>query len=828
MKTRVQLSDLDDFLTFPQPSTDKLSDPFRLKVRAFLSKHGYLPSPPSICSSLLVWQIYFRIGESNRDSEENKEIVTLDAVEEDVQCSRSVYCDQCRVIGWSGHPVCTKRYHFIIRSNILSSVGHQKLCTNCGDQLLVSNFRCKSCNCELSASDLKDWARLQLEDTTHLLHGVLHVNGYGHLLRVNGREGGSRFLSGRDIMSFWDRMCAALGARKVSVMDVSKKYGLEYRLLHAVTNGHTWYGNWGFEFGAGSFALTLSAYRRAVDCLSTLPLSLFFQAREPRTRLQDVITFYQAHSESPLRTMRELFCFLLELISKSKPSNDSKDSVSCSSVLCSWTRDDIELVQQSMIKVLQVAGGSGWVSWRGLKGSAFRLASSELLDYCLKVLEGKVLDDARMVLSRCNPETDNIEYRLVPRSDRSALLAIESNFPSRSHILRDLEFLYCALLNPQTMPNHYRSKAVQEQAISSAVKLLDCKQFVKEYHSERVVTTKPNALAFSCRVELMDQPLDYTAPPPELIFLPPNATMRDLKMEAAKAFQDVYLLFRWFQVEEMLGYGEMGESSQVKMLIGSGCSITVLGKLSFVEEVQQFRMERGVEKWTVSCRCGAKDDDGERMLACDGCGLWQHTRCVGVNDLDPVPETFSCLGCKSLKQPLRHIGTDIGLASGRRGKYGKKSALDPSYSMIGLGKSKPGKSKDKNPALYRTGKGPFRAGLKRKESSALATESPTVSGSSSITNSMEEYSEALAIETASGSYFGTLSRCTSASQDGDVYISKLDSPNPSSGTTSEETTTVLDTCSSDFGYSKRAKISCKNDQDACQSKSGLKIRFTVR
>lgn len=194
-------------------------------------------------------------------------------------------------------------------------------------------------------------------------------------------------------------------------MDVSKKYGLEYRLLHAVTNGHTWYGNWGFEFGAGSFALTLAAYRRAVDCLSTLPLSLFFQAREPRTRLQDVITFYQAHSESPLRTIRELFCFLLELISKSKPSNDTKDPVSCSSVLCSWTRDDIERVQQSMIKVLQVAGGSGWVSWRGLKGSAFRLASTELLDYCLKVLEGKVLDDGRMVLSRCNPETDNIEYR---------------------------------------------------------------------------------------------------------------------------------------------------------------------------------------------------------------------------------------------------------------------------------------------------------------------------------------------------------------------------------------------------------------------------------
>lgn len=30
----------------------------------------------------------------------------------------------------------------------------------------------------------------------HLLHGMVHANGFGHLARVNGREGGSRQLSG--------------------------------------------------------------------------------------------------------------------------------------------------------------------------------------------------------------------------------------------------------------------------------------------------------------------------------------------------------------------------------------------------------------------------------------------------------------------------------------------------------------------------------------------------------------------------------------------------------------------------------------------------------
>jgi hypothetical protein len=27
--------------------------------------------------------------------------------------------------------------------------------------------------------------------------------------------------------------------------------------------------------------------------------------------------------------------------------------------------------------------------------------------------------------------------------------------------------------------------------------------------------------------------------------------------------------------------------------------------------------------------CGTQDDDGERMIACDVCGIWMHTRCSG-------------------------------------------------------------------------------------------------------------------------------------------------------------------------------------------------------
>lgn len=64
-----------------------------------------------------------------------------------------------------------------------------------------------------TTDDIEDWVCHQLEDTTHLLHGVIHSNGYGHLLRVNGREGGSRVLSGCHIMDFWDRLCKTLAVR---------------------------------------------------------------------------------------------------------------------------------------------------------------------------------------------------------------------------------------------------------------------------------------------------------------------------------------------------------------------------------------------------------------------------------------------------------------------------------------------------------------------------------------------------------------------------------------------------------------------------------------
>ena len=55
--------------------------------------------------------------------------------------------------------------------------------------------------------------------------GSVHSSGYGHLMRLNGREGGSKTASGRQLMSLWDAICQQLRVVAVSTEDVSNKVG---------------------------------------------------------------------------------------------------------------------------------------------------------------------------------------------------------------------------------------------------------------------------------------------------------------------------------------------------------------------------------------------------------------------------------------------------------------------------------------------------------------------------------------------------------------------------------------------------------------------------
>ncbi|XP_076942343.1 PHD finger protein At1g33420-like [Bidens hawaiensis] len=612
MKRRVTTN----FLTFPTGEI-LATRPFRLTLRGFLLRHALQP-PSSLVQHLLTWQVLF-------DGD-----VCLDVVEEDVMRSRSVYCDQCRVVGWSGNPVCGKRYHFIIKSDGTSISGN-KPCAGCGALVHLSDSRCKSCNHVMKTEDIEDWLYNQLDHTNHLLHGVVHMNGYGHILRVNGREGGSWFLSGSHIMDFWDRLCRALGVRQVSVMDVSKKYGLEFRLLHSVIKGHPWYGDWGYKFGGGSYGISYEAYNNAIETLANMPLSMLsVKAGKPRTHLNDMVSFYQSLSSQELVTSRDLFRCLTTLLHDANKNRTmggdywttKRVRLSDSRVFCVWDMGDIVRVEEAMLRVLKAVSGSGWVSWGSLRGAVCKVGRPELLDYCLKELKGKRASDGLVVNARSNPGSGFIEYRLEPDSSNASNIGSVTSCPSEDTLMRDLKYLYEALLHPQLMVS-FMPFTMRDKMVNSATMILDCKQFVKNYHPERsFLEANPGSLILSCKPELDEQTEENVInPPAEHIIVPANATVYDVKLEASKAFQEVYLVLRRFQAEEVVGYRGVYESTQIKAMLGSNTTVNVVGKCLGKSGLSRFRMERGEETWTLDCSCGAKDDDGERMLACDVCGV---------------------------------------------------------------------------------------------------------------------------------------------------------------------------------------------------------------
>ncbi|XP_071690357.1 PHD finger protein At1g33420-like isoform X2 [Rutidosis leptorrhynchoides] len=546
---------------------------------------------------------------------------------------------------------------------------------------MLSFCRCKSCNHVMTTEEVEDWMYKQLEDTNHLLHGVVHANGFGHLLRVNGREGGSRVLSGAHIMDFWDRICKVLGVRQVSVTDVSKKYGMEFRLLHSVVKGNPWYGDWGYEFGAGSYAITREDYKNAIETLANVPLYTFSsQGSKPQTHLQDLIAFYQSRSELEIETVRDLFRYLTTLMHNAAKNRtmvgrtSKKAKPSECRVLSVWNASDIVLVEEAMFRVLRAVSGTSWVSLRSLRGAVCRVGPPELLDHCLKELKGKQVPNGMVVDARSNPESGALEYRLEPGSlplisaHRDDPIAI---CPSEDLLLRDLRYLYKALLYPRSMVNHVPITK-SNTMVNSAMKLLDCKQFVKNYHPESLYSkANPNSLILSCKPELTEQ-ISLNLPP-EYIILSPNATIHYLKVEASKAFQEVYIILRRFQAEELVGHTGVDDSTKIKLLGGSKVeTLTLRGKCQ--NGLSKFRMERGEETWTMDCRCGAQDDDGERMLACDVCGVWQHTRCAGIPDCNMAPGKFVCCKCDHvrdgngamLKGSLFEVGGKVDLFRGCR------------------------------------------------------------------------------------------------------------------------------------------------------------------
>ncbi|ERN12720.1 hypothetical protein AMTR_s00043p00044190 [Amborella trichopoda] len=144
--------------------------------------------------------------------------------------------------------------------------------------------------------------------------------------------------------------------------------------------------------------------------------------------------------------------------------------------------------------------------------------------------------------------------------------------------------------------------------------------------------------------------------PPELVVLPLHASVGDLRAKAERILCNTYYLMEGF-VEQDLIWPQGLEVSEVELLfhvaqLGMGMGVWVRGKRG-ESGAASLRYEGGAEEWRMECECGARDDDGERMVASDLCEVWQHTWCLGIPDAEEVAHLCFCDRCASaLLQPL--------------------------------------------------------------------------------------------------------------------------------------------------------------------------------
>ncbi|KAL0889462.1 hypothetical protein Bca101_013445 [Brassica carinata] len=625
-------------------------------------------------------------------SEETGVVFPLLTVEErisDADSSPSPLCDVCRCVGWGHHYVTKRKYHLIIPT--------------------IDKWK-------------EPLTRESLKESTHLMHGVIHCNGFGHLLCIN-TDDAFHYFSGDRIMHFWDRLCSTLHTRKISLDDISRKGSMDLRLLHGVAYGRPWFGKWDYMFSHGSFGIRKEQYCRAICILSSMEVDKikedFSRTRRERV-MKMIINFYIESSQTPIVTLSELLQFMLAFSSKApverttamalvamsshhvsnpiieddgdtshssftsspddqeEESDDDGNETDTDDVLADqdnttmvgmippkyksfddmargedarWSAKRLGNAAQAVLKVFNERNNSVITRQELREAVRGSIGDTGLIDFLLKHID-KVLIGDQIVQRFTNPVSRTLEFSLrsiTPRTvDREAkkkrkthpqeTVAWRSTTPGL-YPYEDILYLYQNLF--LTYPDTDLYSDASEVILNS-------KGFVKEWslppHQEQ------NTLTVSCQVLLNHDELlrDFTRklPPGELVMIPQNATIRELKSAAEKALRDTYFVMDNFEVSEIRNKDleKIDETTGV-MSEGNKIMVEFLVTGFGLDTGTELRYEGGFDDWTVECRCGARDDDGERMVACDACKVWHHTKCHSIEDDEAVPRVFLCNRC---------------------------------------------------------------------------------------------------------------------------------------------------------------------------------------
>ncbi|KAL8142143.1 hypothetical protein V2J09_015175 [Rumex salicifolius] len=666
-KKRKRNPKLFSFHSFCDPECPVLlSESFRDRIRVFLRECAEIEDYN--IGDMPVWSTLLVLGNKGGF------FVPLYTVEETVKNSDQPYCDHCRCCGWSHHYVSKRRYHIIIPAD-------------------------------------DEWKKPLNEDVfdiqNHLLHGMIHSNGFGHLLCINGVEGGSKNLHGRELMDLWDRICTHLRTRKITLEDESQKRSMDLRLLHGVAYGHPWFGKWGYRFCCGSFGVEEHHYYRAIAFLTSMcldDLTADFRENKGNQDIGDIVRYYRDMSETQLTTLQELLRFMLTIKSRAPSTRvtirkveaplmvipplraystralprvkqspkDKEKSQKCrkfASLVASldsrWPTRRLEYAANVIVDAMKEKRESdplhkGMTRQEVRDAARLHIGDTGLLDYVLKSMNNVIVGDYR-VRRAINPTNRILEY------------TIEDNFEggaSGGSTKSDLEVIepqsskcvvpYSSMVNPGFdvygdiiwLYKHILLGFPETESAGLAARvILDSKHFVKEWP----LKDEDQMLRFACKVLStsieLNLDLNRKSGPGELVAVPLHTTIGELKEVAGQALRDTYCFTERFEVTEIVSLEGLANDELIFGVLESGSEIWVRG--IGLDWKPELRHEGGPENWIVKCECGARDDDGERMVSCDVCEIWQHTRCIGIKDSEAVPALYLCPKCCSSLAPER-------------------------------------------------------------------------------------------------------------------------------------------------------------------------------
>lgn len=446
----------------------------------------------------------------------------------------------------------------------------------------------------------------------------------------------------------------------MSLRDAAKKKGMDLRLLHSVAYGRPWFGHWDYVFKRGSYGVNQELNQNAIKSIQNIPLSLIAHQigyGSCQSEIQVILPRYQVLSGHSLITLGDLFHFMLELKSRIPKESSSSYPGIMSDASCRWSPKRVEKAIHVVVEALKRAEYQ-WVSRQHVRDVARAyIGDTGLLDFVLKSLGNHMV--GKYLVRRClNPVTKVLEYCLedVSRtfSKQEVFPLIEAKLRPRhkicwAQLIKDLVFMYNNIL-----VDHHNALSSSKNGVFATIPvasriILDSKHLAKDYHGEITTNDDTNKRKIYCKTVLHHNADDEAASaassaaatPYHCFMLRNSATFDELRCEVEKTFRETYFSLRNMTAYSIRNMSPLGSDMVFKMVKPGG-------RIAFVCPEGCIEGRSGVYPMlmVVNCICGAKDDDGERMVSCDLCRVWQHTRCVQIPDHNVVPNIFLCGGCE--------------------------------------------------------------------------------------------------------------------------------------------------------------------------------------